>query len=203
MGNSIETQEKILDAAIKHFAHRGYHGTKTADIAKEAGVSEGAVFKYYSTKKDILRGVMKRITQRILPDMLMMTDKEFRALTQEADTRNQIKAYMKVRIERALQNIDAFRILMNELQYHPEIFDEFKQQYVMKIIRKMELFYGFWAERGVFRTVDPHIAVRSLMGMINMIVIESVVLKSSIDIDRELDAIIDIYMNGLFVRKEV
>jgi len=203
MGNSSETQDKILDAAIKHFARYGYHGAKTADIAKEAGVSEGAVFKYYSTKKDILRGVMSRITHKIMPDMLMMTDEEFTVLTRGEDTRQQIKAYIKGRIERVLQNVDPFRILMNELQYHPEILDEFKEQFVLKVVSKMEMFYSVWADRGVFRRVDPHVAARSLMGMMNMVAIESIVLKKPMDLDRELDAVLDIFMNGLFVGKEV
>lgn len=203
MGNSSETQDKILDAAIKHFAQNGYHGTKTADIAKEAAVSEGAVFKYYGTKKDILRGVMSRIIQKIIPEMLMMTDDEFTALTCEEDTRRQIKAYIKIRIERVLQNVDPFRILMNELQYHPEILDEFKEQFILKIVKKMELFYSIWADKGVFRRVDPHVAARSLMGMMNIIAIEGIVLKRPMDLDRELDAALDIFMNGLFVRKEV
>lgn len=203
MGNSSETQDKILDAAIKHFARYGYHGAKTADIAKEAGVSEGAVFKYYGTKKDILRGVMNRIIQEIVPGMLMMTDEEFTDLTREEDIRRQIKQYIKVRIERVLQNIDPFKILMNELQYHPEILDEFKEQFILRIVKKMELFFAVWSEKGVFRQVDPHVAARSLMGMMNMIAIESIVLKSPMDLDRELDVVLDIFMNGLFARKEV
>lgn len=203
MGNSSETQDKILDAAIKHFAQYGYHGAKTADIAKEAGVSEGAVFKYYGTKKDILRGVMNRIIQEIVPGMLMMTDEEFTDLTREEDIRRQIKLYIKVRIERVLQNIDPFKILMNELQYHPEILDEFKEQFILRIIKKMEQFFDVWAEKGVFRKVDPHVAARSLMGMMNIIAIESIVLKRPMDLDREMDVALDIFMNGLFVRKEV
>lgn len=203
MGNSGETQDKILDAAVKHFAQKGYHGTKTVDIARDAGVSEGAVFKYYSTKKDILRGVMNRIVHSIIPEMLMMTDEEFRRLTQEAEPKQQIKAYMKIRIERVLQNIDSFRILMTELQYHPDILDEFKEHFVLKIINKMELFISFWIQKGIFRPVDPHIAVRSLMGMMNMIALENIILKRPVELDKELDAVLDIYINGLFVRKEV
>lgn len=203
MGNSSETQDKILDAAISNFAKKGYYGTKTADIARDSGVSEGAVFKYYNTKKDIFRGVMNKIIQKIVPELLMMTDQEFQGLVQAEDPRQQIKAYVKIRIERVTQNIDTFRIIMNELQYHPDIMDEFKEQFILKAIKKIEMFFNFGIEKGIFRQIDPHIAGRSLMGMMNMIVLESIVFKKPMELDKELDAVIDIYLNGIFVKKEV
>lgn len=203
MGNSSETQDRILDAAIIQFAQKGYYGTKTADIARDSGVSEGAVFKYYSTKKDILRGVMDKIIHRIVPEIVLGSDMEFQGLIQSKNPREDIKSFLKVRIEKISMNINAFRILMNELQYHEDIMEEFKGQVILKIIGIVEEFFRLGSAKGIFRQIDPHIAVRSLMGMMNIIVLESVVFKKPIELDKELDAVLDIYMNGVFARKEV
>lgn len=203
MGNSSETQDKILDAAIIHFARNGYYGTKTADIARDAGVSEGAVFKYYSTKKDILRGVMDKIIHKILPEIVLGPENDFQRLIQSEDPREEIKSFIKVRIEKISMNINAFRILMTELQYHEDIMEEFKDQVILKIINIVEEFFRLGSERGVFRQIDPHIAGRSLMGMMNVIVLESVVFRKPMELEKELDAVLDIYMNGVFAKKEV
>ena len=51
-------QWDILDAATKVFAEKGYEGSRTSDIAKEANIAEGTVFRYFKTKKDLLVGLL-------------------------------------------------------------------------------------------------------------------------------------------------
>jgi AcrR family transcriptional regulator len=45
------TQKKIIDAAIKVFSEKGFEGATTSEIAQEAGVAEGTIFRHFSTKK--------------------------------------------------------------------------------------------------------------------------------------------------------
>ncbi len=57
----METEDKIKAAAKKLFKQRGYAGTKTRDIAEEAGVNP-ALLNYYFRNKDSLFGeVMKDV----------------------------------------------------------------------------------------------------------------------------------------------
>ena len=50
---TTETQQakrrQILRAAITVFARSGYHGSRVADVAKEAGVAYGLVYHYYGS----------------------------------------------------------------------------------------------------------------------------------------------------------
>ncbi|MDD7795550.1 TetR/AcrR family transcriptional regulator [Clostridium sp. 'White wine YQ'] len=48
-----EKQERILNAAIKEFARKGYKNTATDEITKEANISKGALFHYFNSKKDL------------------------------------------------------------------------------------------------------------------------------------------------------
>jgi AcrR family transcriptional regulator len=43
----------VLDAAMREFARRGYYGTPTADIAKQAGISQAYLFRLYPTKQEL------------------------------------------------------------------------------------------------------------------------------------------------------
>ena len=43
----------VLDAAMREFARRGYYGTPTADIAREAGISQAYLFRLYPTKQEL------------------------------------------------------------------------------------------------------------------------------------------------------
>ncbi len=46
-----EKQERILNAALKEFAKKGYKNAMTDEIAKEANISKGALFQYFTSKK--------------------------------------------------------------------------------------------------------------------------------------------------------
>ena len=45
---------QIIQAALDLFVERGYYGTKTSQISKRAGISEGLLFHYFPTKEILL-----------------------------------------------------------------------------------------------------------------------------------------------------
>jgi AcrR family transcriptional regulator len=49
-----ERRQQILDAGLRCFSRDGFHATTTADIVREAGVSQGALYLYFATKDDIV-----------------------------------------------------------------------------------------------------------------------------------------------------
>lgn len=49
-----ETRQRVLAAANMLFATKGYAATGTADIAREADVSEGSIFYHFGSKKNLL-----------------------------------------------------------------------------------------------------------------------------------------------------
>jgi AcrR family transcriptional regulator len=53
------TREKILAAARRLFAERGYEGATIRDIAKAAGMSTGAVFASFADKADLFGEILE------------------------------------------------------------------------------------------------------------------------------------------------
>ena len=51
-------REKIILAAMELFSRQTYHNTSVADISKQAGVSKGLIYNYFTTKEDILNGIL-------------------------------------------------------------------------------------------------------------------------------------------------
>jgi TetR/AcrR family fatty acid metabolism transcriptional regulator len=49
-----DKRRAILDAAIRVFARQGYHATRVADIADEAGVAYGLVYHYFRSKEAVM-----------------------------------------------------------------------------------------------------------------------------------------------------
>lgn len=50
---------QIIKTALHLFTTQSYHGTKTWQISKEAGISEGLLFHYFPTKENLLEELVK------------------------------------------------------------------------------------------------------------------------------------------------
>ena len=51
-------KKKVLMATLKLFSEKDIDRTSTAEIAKESGMSEGTIFKYYKSKENLLNSII-------------------------------------------------------------------------------------------------------------------------------------------------
>ncbi len=51
---SSDKRHRILDAALKVFAERGFYNAKVAEVARQAGVADGTIYLYFENKDDLL-----------------------------------------------------------------------------------------------------------------------------------------------------
>ncbi len=58
-------QQDILDVAIRIFNSKGYRSSTTAEIAKEAGVSEPTMYKHFPSKKDLFLKCVRSIEEEL------------------------------------------------------------------------------------------------------------------------------------------
>lgn len=58
-----DTKERIMEAALDLFAQNGYLGTSMNDIAKQLGITKGALYKHYSSKQEILDSITQRMNE--------------------------------------------------------------------------------------------------------------------------------------------
>jgi AcrR family transcriptional regulator len=54
-----ETRERLLRAAAAAFQSQGYEGTRVADIASGAGVSNGALYSHFGSKTELLAEALR------------------------------------------------------------------------------------------------------------------------------------------------
>lgn len=55
-----ERENRILDAAVRLIAHYGYDKTTVSDIAREAGVSKGAIYLHFDSKEALFEALLER-----------------------------------------------------------------------------------------------------------------------------------------------
>lgn len=61
-----ERREQLVDIAFGAFAVKGFHGTSTEPVARDAGISHAYLFRVFPTKKDLFIACGVRAGKRIL-----------------------------------------------------------------------------------------------------------------------------------------
>ncbi|WP_242472019.1 TetR/AcrR family transcriptional regulator [Blastococcus sp. TML/C7B] len=68
--NAEDTRRRLLRAAADVFAARGYDGTRVADIARAAGLSNGALYCYFASRAELLIGALRTHGRRPLEELV-------------------------------------------------------------------------------------------------------------------------------------
>lgn len=55
-------KDRIMDAALRIFAEKGFQNATITEISKAAGVSEATIYEYFGTKEDLLFAIPEKIT---------------------------------------------------------------------------------------------------------------------------------------------
>lgn len=194
-----EKHKAILAAAEKLFSEKGFDGSPTSAIAKEAGVTERTLFKHFPTKNGLLkRLVFGAIVKTILPVQLKRmrayasapyeTFREF-AMTLAAD-----------RLKVAQAHHPRLRLLLLELFQN----DGFRTQFVklwkkhiwVELIKTIEKFQ----KKGELRSdVAPEVVAQLMLSTVLGYVISRYVLRIAkpANAEQELEILLSTVLTGL------
>lgn len=65
-GRSGDKRTRILDAAVRVFARKGFHATRVSEVAKAAGVADGTIYLYFKSKDALLVSLFEHRVTRLL-----------------------------------------------------------------------------------------------------------------------------------------
>ena len=71
-----DTKKKILDSAFNVFVSNGYNDTTMSHIVKESGLSKGAIYHYYSSKKELFASLIDHWEIFSFPDFYSKDNKD-------------------------------------------------------------------------------------------------------------------------------
>jgi len=63
---AAERREQLLDVAARLFSSRGYAGATTAQIAREAGITEPIIYRHFKSKRDLFVALIERTGRQTL-----------------------------------------------------------------------------------------------------------------------------------------
>ncbi len=192
-----ETRSRILQAAQKLFAHQGYDGTTTRDLATAAGVAEGTLFRHFANKKAILIELATQGWVEILTDLLTELS--------EMGSYKAVAQVMRHRMMNIHQNVDMLKVCFMEAQFHPELRDRIQAEVISKMTDVAEAFFQTAMDRGIYRRINPKIVAQVFLGMFAVAGFSYQTIIEPGASPREMqemaEGIADIFLNGVLLKE--
>lgn len=151
------TKCRILQTAQRLFARQGYNATTTRDLAAEAGVAEGTLFRHFENKKAILIELATQGWVEILTDLLTELS--------EMGSYKAVAQVMRRRMMRIRENADMMKVCFMEAQFHPELRDRIQSEVIAKMSDVAEAFFQTAMDNGIYRPMNPKIVAQVFLGM--------------------------------------
>jgi AcrR family transcriptional regulator len=191
-----DTRSRILQAALRLFAAKGYEGTTTKDLAGKANVAEGTLFRYFPNKKAILIEVATRGWVDILTDLLTELS--------EMGSYKAVAQVMRRRVLRMRENSDLLRVCFIEAQFHPELKERIQLEVIAKMTDVAEAFFQTAIDRGIYRPMNPKIVAQVFLGMFAIAGFSSETILDSnaspLALQEMAEGIAEIFLNGVLVK---
>ena len=191
-----DTRSRILQAALRLFAAKGYEGTTTKDLAGKANVAEGTLFRYFPNKKAILIEVATRGWVDILTDLLTELS--------EMGSYKAVAQVMRRRVLKMRENSDLLRVCFIEAQFHPELKERIQSEVIAKMTDVAEAFFQTAIDRGIYRPMNPKIVAQVFLGMFAIAGFSSETILDSnaspLALQEMAEGIAEIFLNGVLVK---
>jgi AcrR family transcriptional regulator len=148
-----DRREDILRASLHLFAEKGFHGTSMRDIAREADITEGLIYHYFASKRDLFRAIIEE--HSFLPLLRTLPD-----LAGQLDLRALLIVLARGFFDVLRQNTELVRLLLQEVQVFPEEKEAFFADAVGESIRELAQVLETRMNARARTQVDPQVASR-------------------------------------------
>jgi TetR/AcrR family fatty acid metabolism transcriptional regulator len=190
----IDKRRQILDAAVHVFARQGYHSTRVADIADEAGVAYGLVYHYFQSKDQVLNELFSERWSLLLA-AIEETDANGASPRQRLET---VAAFI---IDSYRHDPELMKVIIVEVT---RAANSFGRTHLPEIRNAYDLIAKIVAEgqeAGVFRRdIDPNFASMAFYGAIEQLLsgwIFDLIPSSTKDFERAKGLVVETICGGL------
>ncbi len=162
---SEKTRERILAAAKREFARRGYEGARTGSIAKEAGVNSALIHYYFKSKE----GLYLELLYRLLGvDQAPVIYDFIRDLDRDMDPPETLYLiiYMLILLHHLTTDTEVNRIIAREMADERERIQQIVRDYFIPRLGMLEELVRSGVEQGYFETSSPLLVVLSIISLI-------------------------------------
>jgi TetR/AcrR family fatty acid metabolism transcriptional regulator len=166
-------RRQILDAAARVFAERGYHRTTVRDVAREAGIADGTIYLYFTSKQELLLALIAQLG-RVAERQADMAEHA------GMDVRSFSRTYMTRRFADVREVHRLFAAVLPEILADAELREGFSER-VAEAYAAADAELGRRARLGELGSLDPELLTRvaaaTVLGLLLFAILEEPVVS--------------------------
>jgi len=139
-----EKHKRIMEAAIRVFARKGFHNSRIQEIAEAAGVASGTIYLYFKNKDDLLITIFEQSLDRIIKEM-----KEDLADIEGPDEK--LRRFIWHHLELMKRRRDLAEVMQVELRQSHKFMKEYEPRHWIAYIDIIADILDQGQKQGVFR----------------------------------------------------
>ncbi len=175
--NKTSKTDKILMAAEKIFAEKGFTRATISEIAQLAQVSEGTVYDYFRNKEDLLLSIpVKRFNQYLeeLPETFEIKN-----------PLRKLRRFIKHHFLLFLAERDFLKVFLLQIQLNKQFYGSKASESFWKYFRVVEEIIEEGKSEGVFRSdVNPRVFRNLFLGAFSNLALRWVILEGDYETDK-------------------
>ncbi len=152
---------KIISAATKVFAKKGFFTARISDIAKEAKVADGTIYLYFNNKYDILLSVFEEEVGKIV-------EKTEKLLSKENDPEKMLEIYTLQHLTAMKKSKNLAEVIQIELRQSNKVIRDYRDNEFSEYIGIIAEIIKKGQKSGLYRKdINPDIAKRTYFGALD------------------------------------
>jgi TetR/AcrR family fatty acid metabolism transcriptional regulator len=156
-----DKRARILDAAVRVFARKGFHATRVSEVAKAAGVADGTIYLYFKSKDALLVSLFEHHVERLLAFL----QKE---LPHAPTSTAKLKRIVEIQLGLLEGERDLAQVITIILRQSTKLMKEYAAPKFMAYLDAIARVVAEGQAVGELRKdVSPHLAARAIFGALD------------------------------------
>jgi TetR/AcrR family fatty acid metabolism transcriptional regulator len=156
-----DKHDKIIQAAIKVFAQKGFFSARISDIAQKAKVADGTIYLYFNNKYDILLSVFEEEVGKIV-------EKTEKLLSKEDDPEKMLEIYTLQHLTAMKKSKNLAEVIQIELRQSNKVIRDYRDNKFSEYIGIIAEIIKKGQKSGIYRKdINPDIAKRTYFGALD------------------------------------
>ena len=158
---SEDKHQRIINAALKVFAKKGFYNSRVSEIAKEAEVADGTIYLYFKNKDDILISVFETEMRKMISNMKKELGKCHNPV-------EKIRMFAFQHLNMITENQEWAEVAQVELRQSSKFMREYVKDHYTDYINIFAYIIREGQEKGIFKEgINTGIAKRAFFGALD------------------------------------
>jgi TetR/AcrR family transcriptional regulator len=154
--DAVEARERLLQAAIRLFAAKGFAATAVHEITNEAGVNRALLYYYFGDKQSLYQAVLEQGVDQFIA-------MQERSLAGPGSHSERLLAFIREHLELIATRGELGRVMHRSLlDGHQAEFQHLER--FQGTLERLEDFFRAGMAAGEFRQMDPALTARCCIG---------------------------------------